>query len=61
MINTHSRYYQIKYLRNYPINSDKCTTSYIRRWNILAYKLYYITKYEVVNDIIKYFEMNMRI
>ena len=50
----------IKYLRNYPINLDKYITSYIRYKNILVYKLYHNTKYEVVNDIRKYFEMKMR-
>ena len=50
----------IIYLRNYPINPDKYTMSYIRRQNILAYELYYNTKYKVVIDIRKDFEMNMR-
>ena len=44
-----------KYVRIYNIDTEKCSTSYIRKWNIEALELYKKSKVEKISDIRLFF------
>ena len=44
-----------RYLRTYAIEVDKCSNSYIRKWNVNVLEIYKKAEKEEVSDIILFF------